>query len=241
MRPLALAALLLPLAACHPGAEADGPGITGTGSGNQRSYAVTDFTAIELAGADAVDVRVGASYSVRAEGSEAALGRLRIDKKDDALRIGRRRGGDGSGNGETVKLYVTLPRLTGASVAGSGVMNVDRVEGTAFKAALAGSGSLAVGALAVERADADLAGSGSLRASGTTKRLDVNIAGSGSVEAPGLNAGSASVSIAGSGGMRAAVIGDAEVNIMGSGDVDLGRRAHCTVNKMGSGTVRCAG
>lgn len=241
MRAIVLAALLLPLAACHVGADADGPGIAGTGSGNQRSYPVTDFTAIELAGTDNVDVRVGPTYSVRAEGSPAALERLRIDKKGETLEIGRRRDVERGDGNDTARLFVTLPRLGEASVAGSGAMTIDRVEAPRFKAALASSGTLAVGTLAVERVDADLAGSGSFRGAGTAKKLDVNIAGSGSIDAPGLIASAASVSVAGSGNVRATVNGDAKVSIMGSGDIDLGPGARCTTSKMGSGTVRCGG
>jgi len=241
MRALVLAALMLPLSACHTSAEDDGPGIAAQGSGTQRSFTVSDFSKIEAAGADDVDVRVGSTYSVRAEGSAAALDDLRIDKKDNTLEIGRRHKGMGLRNHDKVKLFVTLPRLEGASVAGSGTVAVDRVEGTAFSAQVAGSGTLHVVNLAVDRVSADVAGSGDFKAAGTAKALDVNIAGSGNIDAPGLTAGTASVSIAGSGGVRATVNGTASVEIMGSGDVDLGPKARCTTSKLGSGSVRCGG
>ena len=241
MRPIALAALLLPLAACHVGADDNDPGVAGSGSGNARSYPVADFTQVELGGSDEVDVRVGSAYSVRAQGSPAALNRLRIDKKGDTLEIGRRRGMSFSNGRDKARVLVTLPKLTGASVAGSGAMKVDRVSGDAFAASLAGSGSLGVASLTVNRVAADVSGSGSLRASGRTKALNVQMAGSGSVDAPGLMAARASVSVAGSGNVRATVNGPASVNIMGSGDVNLGAAARCTVSKMGSGSVRCGG
>jgi len=241
MRRIVLAALLLPLAACHVGADDNDPGIAGSGSGDARSYAVADFTQVKFGGGDDVDVRVGASYSVRAHGSPAALSRLRIGKTGSALQIGRRRGMSFSTGSDKATVVVTLPRLTGASVAGSGTMTVDRVAGDAFAASLAGSGSLAVASLAANRVAVDVSGSGSLRASGTAKTLNVQMAGSGSVDAPGLTAAQASVSVAGSGNVRATVNGPATVNVMGSGDVDLGVRARCTVSKMGSGAVHCGG
>lgn len=239
MRPLLLASLL-PLAACQF-AGADDAGIAGTGSGSQRTFPVAGFTAIELAGADDVDVRVGGGFSVRAEGPAAQLATLRIERKGDTLAIGRRWNGISLGRGDKVMLHVTLPRLTGASIAGSGTMNVDRVQGAGFKADIAGSGTLAVAALAVDKAEVDLAGSGSLQAAGTAKALGIDITGSGRIDAAGLAAGSASVSIAGSGDVRATVDGPATVAIMGSGDVDLGPRARCTTTRMGSGSVRCGG
>ena len=238
MRLMILAALI-PLAACGNGSD-DTPGITGTGSGNARSFAVGDFTGVELAGSDNVDVRVGAAFSVRAEGDPKVLERLRIRKVGETLRIDRRKdAGFHWSKGDAIKVYVTMPRIASASVAGSGDMAIDRVEGQKFDASVAGSGKLALGTVAVDAAEMNIAGSGTLRAAGQAKRLEVNIAGSGDIDAPKLAAASAEVSIAGSGNVRAVVNGPAEISMMGSGDVDLGPNARCKTSKMGSGNVRC--
>jgi len=234
--PLA-AALVVGGCSVHAG-EDDAPGIAPSGTGTQRSYAADGFTKIELAGADQVEVRVGPAFSVRAQGPADVLDRLRIETEGDTLEIGRKRNTSGSG---VARILVTLPRLAGTSLAGSGTMTVDRVEGGTLEAEVAGSGTLRFAALAVDGLEADIAGSGTLAAAGTAGRLDLDIAGSGSVDARGLTARGADVSIAGSGNVRATVNGDAEVEIMGSGDVDLGQGARCKVEKMGSGNVRCGG
>ena len=235
-------AALLPLAACGNigGDDHEGAGVQPTGSGTSRSFAVSDFTAVELAGPDNVDVRVGSAFSVRAEGDEAQLAKLRIERIGDRLKVGRqRRSGFSWSSGDGVKVFVTMPRITAAELAGSGNLSVDRAEGARFVGDLAGSGNLSVGMLAVRDAELSIAGSGNVRAVGTTEMLKIDIAGSGDVAAEGLTATSASVSIAGSGNVRARVDGDAKVSIMGSGDVDLGDRARCQTSKMGSGSVRC--
>lgn len=238
MRLMILAALI-PLAACGNGSD-DTPGITGTGSGGARSYAVADFSGVELAGSDNVDVRVGAGFSVRAEGDPKQLERLRIRKIGEKLQIDRRKeAGFHWSKGDAVKIHVTMPRIASAGVSGSGDMTVDRIEGQKFDASVAGSGKLALAALAVDAAEMNIAGSGTLQAAGQAKRLEVNIAGSGDIDAPQLAAASADVSIAGSGNVRAAVNGPAEISMMGSGDVDLGPNARCKTSKMGSGNVRC--
>lgn len=226
------------LSACSLGTD-EGPGILPTGSGTSRTYAADGFSRIGLSGSDDVDVRVGTAFSVRAEGPSEELDRLRITKHDDRLEIGRKRKGFGWGSHERTKVYVTLPRLTQADIAGSGTMSVDRIEGDGFKANIAGSGDLNVAALAVDRLDVSIAGSGSARAGGTAKQVAVDIAGSGSLDAAGLRAETAKVSVAGSGDVRAAVSGAAQVSLMGSGDVDLGAAAQCKTTKMGSGSVRC--
>ena len=234
-------AALLPLAACgNFGGDDEGAGVQPTGSGNARTFAVSDFSRVELAGPDNVDVRVGTAFSVRAEGDEAQLAKLKVEVVGDRLKVGRqKRSGFSWSSGEGVRVYVTMPRITAADLAGSGNLSVDRAEGASFVGDLAGSGNLSVGTLAVRDAKLSIAGSGNIRAGGSAETLKIDIAGSGDVAAEGLTAGGANVSIAGSGNVRATVAGDAKVSIMGSGDVDLGERARCSTTKMGSGTVRC--
>ena len=239
----AFAATLLPLAACSAtiGGDDTTPGITAQGSGGTRTYPAQGFTRIDLAGSDQVDVRVGPGFSVRADGDSELLDHLKITLSGDTLRIGRYRASGWHWDGGHARISVTMPAMTGVSIAGSGDVTVDQVHGDRFKASGAGSGTISVAALQVAAAELSLAGSGGAKLGGTAARLTINIAGSGDVDAGGLHASAADVSIAGSGSVRATVDGPAKVSIMGSGDVDLGGRARCDVHKMGSGSVRCGG
>ena len=254
-----IAAVLLPLAACGNSFSVDTndrPGIPGTGSGNQRSFAASGFDSVELAGSDDVSVRVGGGFAVTAEGDTEALDKLKITRDGSTLRVSRR---NGRSRGHA-RVTVTMPTITGATLAGSGNLAVDRVEARAFKAKLAGSGDLTVAALRAEQADVSIAGSGSaalagrsgtlnlsiagsgnVTLAGESDRLAVSIAGSGDVAGERLVAKAADIKVMGSGNVRATVDGQAEVTAMGSGDVDLGPRARCSVRKMGSGSVRCGG
>lgn len=241
MRPIfaaLVAVATIPLTACHFGhGDDDTPGIASTGSGSQRSYAAADFSQVTLAGSDNVDIRVGTAYSVRAEGLAEELDRLRIRRKGDMLTVDRR--GRHWGRGETVKVYVTLPRLTRVTVAGSGDMAIDRIDGSSFSGTVAGSGTLAIAGAAVDALELTTAGSGDIHAAGTAKRANLQSAGSGDIDAARLTASEAEVSIAGSGDVRATVNGPATINMVGAGDVDLGPGARCTTQKIGAGEVRC--
>lgn len=237
---------ILPLAACSFGASGSDskPGIAGAGSGTSRSFAVADFTGVELRGSDNIDVRVGTGFSVRAEGPSEELDRLKIEKVGGTLRVGRINSNGfrwGSGDHRDVTIFVTMPRIAEASIAGSGDMTVDRVEGQSFSGVTAGSGNLEVAALNVQTGDFSIAGSGDMSLKGSARQLKMNIAGSGNIDASGVKAEGAEVAVAGSGGVRANVTGPAQVSVMGSGDVDLGSGAKCTTSKMGSGDVRCGG
>jgi hypothetical protein len=242
MRALALA-LLIPLAACNVSwsDDDDKPGVPGTGAGNTRSYAVADFTTVDQRGPDKVDVHVGSGFSVRAEGDADVLEKVKIERNGESLRIGRVNSMGMSWGSKEATIYVTMPRVTRASLAGSGDMAIDRVEGAAFDGSIAGAGTLTLGAVAVQALKLSIAGSGSVVVRGDAGALDVSIAGSGDIDGGGLKATGAAIKIAGSGSVKAAVDGAATVSIMGSGDVDLGPKARCTTSKMGSGEVRCGG
>lgn len=225
------------LAGCTAGEPGDA--IAPSGSGTTRTFAVQDFDAIALAAGDDIDVRTGTGFSVRAEGPADELDTLRIGRDDNRLVVARAKRVFGFGSRHGIKVFVTLPRLSEATVVGSGTMAVDRVEGTRFEANVAGSGDLNVAALGVDDAELTIAGSGDVRAGGAAKRLKANIVGSGGLDAAGLRVAEADVTVAGSGSVRAAVTGTAKVALMGSGDVDLGAVARCTISKRGSGSVRC--
>jgi hypothetical protein len=211
------------------------------GGSGSRSFDARGFDRVSLRGSDNVVVRVGGTESVTATGPNDMLDKLEVKVVDGELRIGREKhwGWNWSSNREPTLITVTVPRLRGASIAGSGDMKVDNVQAASFQGSVAGSGNLTIGALQADSASLDVAGSGDTSIAGVAKSIDVSIAGSGNVDARGLKSERAKISIAGSGDVRAAVSGEADVSIIGSGDVDIAGSARCRVSKMGSGDVRC--
>lgn len=234
----------LPLVACGSIASGSNKGepAAESGSGTARSFQVADFTKVELAGADDIDVRVGQGFSVRAEGPADQLDKLDIRRDGSTLWVGRKRekGSWSIGRGKGVKIYVTMPAIEGASLAGSGNLSVDTARAKSFEASLAGSGNLRLGRVEAEDIEVDLAGSGNVDAAGQVGKLEVNIAGSGNVQAPALKAAEAEISIAGSGNVAAEVNRSAKISLMGSGDVTLTGGARCDSTKMGSGEIKCS-
>jgi hypothetical protein len=233
------------LAACNMTAEAQhGESGNGSGKASQRSYQVGSFDRISLAGSHNVVVSVGAAPSVRAEGDSELLERLDVRVENGELRIGTRKGKWSMGFGSqraALTVYVTAPSLAAASIAGSGDMKVDKVEGGKFAASIAGSGDLDIASLRVGAADFSIAGSGGISGAGNAETTTISVAGSGDIRLEGLEARRAKVSVMGSGDVRAKAMETADVSVMGSGDVELAGTAKCTVNKKGSGDVRCTG
>lgn len=227
----ALAALIAILPAERVGAVAGGFAV---------DYAIRDFSRLALGTGARMQVRVGPSWSVHAEGPAAVLATMRVEREGDTLKIARRDSRAKADPAERqVSFSVTMPSLTGAALGGSGSMRIDRIAGARFDAAVGGSGAMVVDALTATEAKVSIGGSGSVAAGGRVRALEVSVGGSGSLRAPALRAAHADVSIAGSGDVVAQVDGDARVSSVGSGTIDLRPRARCAVTKMGSARVRC--
>jgi hypothetical protein len=240
MRAALVLASIFVLSACNMRADAE-PGDVASGGGTQRSYNLTGFKAVSLAGSQDVIVRVGAAHSVRAQGDAETLDRLSIEVEGSSLRIGMKKGKwtDLGSRSSRTTIYVTLPAIDAAAVTGSGDMRVDRVEGTRFSANVTGSGDLDIAAMRVAEANFSVTGSGGIRASGSAQRTSTSVTGSGEVDIAGLDTGTASFQVMGSGDVRARVTQQASVSLMGSGDVSITGPARCSVSKKGSGNVRC--
>lgn len=226
------------LAGCQVHAQENG------GPTVSRTYQVGNFQQIEVAGPYDVEVRTGANAGVSASGSEKLLERTVVEVKGDKLLIHAQNNHSffnfGWSHHGKAKFMVTVPQLSGATIAGSGDIRVDRVQGGNFEGTVAGSGALDVAALEVQQLKLAIAGSGGVKAAGKAQSAKYDIAGSGDVDARAVATQDADVSIAGSGSVRANASGTAKVSIMGSGDVDVTGGAKCSISKAGSGDVRCS-
>ena len=210
-----------------------------------RQYQVGKFQKIEVAGPYDVEVRTGGNPGVSARGSEKLLERTVVEVRGDRLLIRPQQNGSwfhmGWSSRGHANFTVTVPQLSGATIAGSGDIKVDKVQGDRFEGTVAGSGGIDVVAMNVQTLKLAIAGSGSAKAgAGKAQSADYDIAGSGDLDAGGVQTQQAKVSIAGSGSVKAHATGTADVSIMGSGDVDVSGGAKCSVHKAGSGDVRCS-
>jgi hypothetical protein len=226
------------VAGCQVHAQEGGPTVS-------RNYQVGNFQQIEVAGPYDVEVRTGGNPGVSAKGSEKLLERTVVEVRDDKLLIHPEQHNGffhlGWSSHGKAHFTVTVPQLSGATIAGSGDIRVDKVQGQRFEGTVAGSGGIDVAAMDVQALKLSIAGSGGVKAgSGKAQSAEYEIAGSGDVDAGAIAAQQVKVSIAGSGGVKAHASGTADVSIMGSGDVDVSGGAKCSVSKAGSGNVRCS-
>ena len=234
MRSLLLGAVIA-LGACSSANGEEGPNA-------QRSFQVGDFRQLSVEGSHEVIVRVGGQASVRAEGRERELERLRVAVRNGTLVIDseRREGGFLSFRHDRgVTLHVTVPALDGARISGSGEVRVDRVRTAAFEGHISGSGELLIGALDAQRALFDITGSGEVQAAGRAADLTVAVTGSGDAGLGGLASQRATVSVTGSGDVRLHATEAVRGSVTGVGDVTVSGGARCEIERAGAGSIHC--
>lgn len=240
--PLALA---MTLAACDgkvTGGGKDAEGATrDAGPPTAQDFALTGFTAVEVAGPDDVTIRQGDKFLVTAKGPKAEMDDLEIKLDGTTLSIGRKREGFSFGRDhDGVEIAITLPKLSGVRLTGSGTVDADTIDGDAVEAVLTGSGDLKVAKLTGKSAKLTVSGSGDIEiAGGTVGSGDFDVTGSGDIDAGGLVATTLDVSVTGSGNVTAQATGKADIGILGSGDVDITGGGACSTKTMGSGTATC--
>ena len=209
---------------------------------SEMTYPVMPFDQIATEGPQDVVVTYGEELTVRSEGSPEALAQLEAVVENGQLLIRPKKGFDFDwGSVEDATFYVTMPRLDRIALAGSGDIQIDRIEGENFEGVIGGPGELRIAGMKVDRVDFTINGSGDLIAAGTAGDAHVSIGGSGTVDAAGLSSSTASISIFGTGDVELTVQDKAQVSITGAGDVDISGPGRCSVTRMGGGDVRCAG
>jgi hypothetical protein len=232
------AAVVLLVGGCHVGSKAEdrnaGPEVS-------RNYPVGAFDKVAVAGPYEVNVVSGGAPGVSAKGGSNLLDETEVVVEGGTLKIQPKKhhGVHFSWHSGKAVFTVNAAALHGASIAGSGGINVDKVAGD-FDGDVAGSGDLKLASVAGGKVKLSIAGSGGIDAAGNADSVDLSIAGSGDIRAGGLASRTADVSIAGSGNVATHATEAADVSIMGSGDVDVTGGGKCKVSKAGSGNVRCS-
>lgn len=208
----------------------------------ERRYSVTDFDRIQVEGPFWVTLTTGKGASAIASGDPQAIERVSVEVQSRLLKIRPNRSAWGGYPGEdagAVSLTVTTPALRGATLIGSGTLNIDKAKAMKFDAALSGSGRIGIGSVEADMLNLGLVGGGTLALGGTAKSVRATISGSGDLEATGLRSEDAEISADTSGRIALTVRRAAKVTTTGAGEVTIGGTPACTVANRGVGIVRC--
>ena len=191
------------------------PMITGSGRVVTQQRAVGNFTRVELRGSTNLEVRLGAAPSLAVRADDNILQQVTNRIENGTLIIDTR----GSFRTRTSpKAFVTVP-------------NIDYLGSR-------GSGDADIAGVANRRLELALQGSGNIKATGRTEEVKVALKGSGNIDTRGLRAGSADVSLTGSGNVSVVTNGVLGARLAGSGNIYVdGQPTVRNVREAGSGNV----
>ncbi len=206
----------------------------------ERNFPVTDFDQIVLAGSTDITVTTGSRASVVAVGADADLDRMDIRVEGNRLLVGTKRGNWNWTTREGVKLRVTVPNLSAATISGSGDMDINRVTGP-FSGRVSGSGDLSIASVDAATLNLAISGSGEIEAaSGRCGTGSYSTTGSGDIEASKVRCETLTATVTGSGNIDGQATGTAKLRVTGSGNISVIGGARCTTSTTGSGTTRCS-
>jgi hypothetical protein len=192
---LLLAAILIALLVDRIFYSSRSPAGTGSSVAATQARSLPPFTGVNLAGANDLIVRVGASQSVIVHADSNLLRRVTTQVRAGSLVIGTT---PGNLNAKTpMFVEVSLPSLNALRLQGDGNITVTGIN----------SPSLTVG----------LPGSGNIHATGTTKRLDLTISGEGNAFLGQLIARDAKAALSGDGTIMLTATHSLNASISGSG------------------------
>jgi len=212
------------------------PPTKGNGTVKTDTRAMTDFKQVVNATAYKMTVAEGSTSGIAVTVDENLQSLVTANVVNGALVVSTV--GNPAPSAEPL-LAVTLPELQGATLAGSGSVEVGNLsQARALALVNTGSGPLHFSGQALAMV-AKVSGAGPMVLSGTANGLDADVSGSGALEAKDLTVnGAAQLASSGSGNITATVNGNISFTLSGSGNIDWFGTANVSgQNVTGSGKV----
>ena len=206
---------LAALAFLSPVFAEDRDAVVGSGKIVSETRKLAEFDAIELRIRGNAYVTIGKPSPLEITGDDNILPLIKAEVHERRLVISAEREFKTK---QAPNLKITVANLQAATIAGSGDMHISGVNNESLSLNVRGSGDLRfegkTAALAV-----NIAGSGDARLTGKADQFAAGIAGSGDIHGFDLTAGSATVSIKGSGDAKVNVAKALSIQIVGSGEL----------------------
>jgi hypothetical protein len=193
------------------------------GASRREERTVGAFDHVRLDGVGHVDVRIGDADQVSVEAPERLLDRIEtfVEGRTLILRL-RSSGSSLHLHGRAIRYEVTMPRIRGLAIDGSGSIDAPHVTSESFDASIDGAGHIDMGTADVQRLALDIDGSGRLSmASATANDARFTIDGAGTIEVDHLASRETRISIDGQGRVKAKGATDSlAIEIDGAGTVE---------------------
>ncbi len=175
-----------------------------------------EFTMISFSISGHLYIRQGNKQSVVLEGDD--LDEIETEVSGSRLKI-KRENSIWKWNNKRVDVYITLRKLEGVYVSGSGkVTGESKFVMEEMDISVSGSGNVEL-ELEAGAIDTSISGSGKIKLEGNTKDIKISISGSGRMSAEDLRSERCKIRISGSGSCRIYVTEEIDARVSGSGNI----------------------
>ena len=220
MRTMRIATILVVLALASSACDVampGGPVVNGSGKVTTETRTVSEFSAVQLAGAGDLSIEVAGSESLTIEAEDNLLPKIKTEVRDNRLTI--------SGE-EGTRFVPTKPikyRLT--------VKDLKQLD-------LSGAGNITASALSGDTLAVTLSGAGNISPAGTIDSLDLVLSGAGNFGGEQLDTRHAKVNLSGVGNGTVKVSDTLDARVSGAGTVFYIGNPQVTKEVSGVGTVK---
>lgn len=215
-----------------------GDSFTGSGTVKSESRELAPFSRVSVGGSMNVYLSPGDNQHVKVEADDNLLRYIHLEVEGQTLQIGTRPNINVRPQ-SPINIYITLPRLTGISVSGSGdVASQAEFRTDRLDLRVSGSGHITLPVIA-KQINSHISGSGKILLQGETQELGSNVSGSGSLDARRLTANIVTASVSGSGNSLVNADRYLSASVSGSGHVYYyGEPEELESRVSGSGSVK---
>lgn len=208
--------------------------LSGQGPMVEQELDLNAFERVSLSISADVYLKQGDTQSIQVKGQQNIIDNLITDVQDKTWRI---RFDRPIRRSQGLKIFITLPYLSGAKVSGSGNIESEHTwQAASFYAGVTGSGNINL-LVQTDDLSSKVSGSGNIQLGGSSKEYSAQITGSGNIKAYELVAEHCKVRISGSGDARVDAQEQLDVRISGSGDVMYTGRPRVNSKISGSGSL----
>ncbi len=208
-------------------------------SGVRETRDISGFTRIGFGVSGNLYVDLGDEFKVVLEGDNSLLENIVTEVSGDRLIIKKKSWR--LNMNDKVTVYITMPRIEGLSVSGSGRAEIkDAVKADDLDLSVSGSGNIYTSDIKAESMKCSISGSGNINlvGDGDIDEADLSISGSGSYRGETAQVGSMEVSISGSGRCSCNVNESLRARVSGSGNITYAGNPKIDARISGSGKVR---
>ncbi len=214
--------------------------VDGSGHVITENRQVSGVSVVELRGFGDLEIVQGDTEGIVLTGEDNILALVTTDvDAQGTLHIGLKKN-EGITTHEKLKISLAVKTLSGLELAGSGNVHARELKGKTpgdFSVTLAGSGNVNLDKLEAGALKVTVAGSGTIKVAGEVPAQRVEIAGSGDYDAPKLKSATATVTVNGSGDVDIWATDTLDATVNGSGDVDYHGQPKVKKQVHGSGSV----